>query len=214
MRLTPPRNEVLTKPHFCIVCETSLTLEHYQNKIMKALILTRRTRLPASIRLCLNASAISFTVVDVNQKVTKGLVELIKTHILDAHPDLIIIDGEYGNEDARIWTELSKFSTQTLRLRIFSGKNLPESLELLQVAHAVKTDGSGVIIFIEKPSEAVRAELRRIGALWVWPTLHKPSGLESSFYKIITGVHRIANGFKDLFEVAVREFNNEFRGKK
>ncbi len=177
---------------------------------MKALLLTRRTRIPASIRQCLNAGASTFVVTEVTGGNHYQIAESIRRHIRYSAPTIIAIDGEYGATDAAAWTQLSKLDPESLRLRILSDQGLPKSLELLKIAHAVKGNLTGVVIFIEKPSDTLRTELRRIGALWVWPTLNKPTGLESSFYKIITGIHRFTAGFKDLIDVAV----GEITGKK
>jgi hypothetical protein len=175
---------------------------------MKALVLTRRTRLPASIRLCLNASTIPFSIAELSTDRSIEPATKMQGHINDADPSIIIIDGSYSPNDSQIWTELSKLDTKQLRQRILTGKKLPESLELLRLAHAVKEENCSIVVFIDQPSTILRDELRQLGALWVWPSLDKPSGTEASFYKIITGVHRFASGLRDLINVGVDEFKN------
>ncbi|MDD5165428.1 MAG: hypothetical protein PHG25_02740 [Candidatus Pacebacteria bacterium] len=173
---------------------------------MKALVLTRRTRLPASIRLSLNATSIQFVVGEITNAKPADAVMSLQKLINSSSPDIIAIDGDYGSDDARLWRELSELTIAKLRLRILSGIGLPESLKLLRLANAVKDETYNIVIFIEQPSDGLRAELRQLGALWVWPTLHKPSGLETSFHKTITGARSVAAGLCDLVAAGLKAF--------
>ena len=164
-------------------------------KKINTLVLTRRAAPPISIFKCLELATLlspKYANIDCN----KSAVDHI---LLEEEPGVVMIDGEYGVEDRQLWAKLNTMTRTALRLYLLDPESdLPQSLLLLGLIHALKEDGTAVVIFLDDANDMVKAELMKIGATAVWPTLNRLSNFESSFYQIASGAQMVGTGVSTL----------------
>lgn len=160
-------------------------------KTIKTLVLTKKVRPPISIRECLKtASVLSAQFVEVACS-SSDISRLLSKE----KPKIVMIDGEHGKEDRALWESMSKMTQSALRLHLLDhAAQLPESLQITKLIHALKEDSTTVILFIDGPSDTLRAELGKLGASFVWPSLNRLSRFESSFYQTVLGAKTLGTG--------------------
>jgi hypothetical protein len=165
---------------------------------IKAVVFTRRTTPPTSIVQCLKAASF----IGPTFRDPQANVDSINELLSKEKPRLVLIDGEYSLDDKTKWQTLSKKNAVELRLYLLSQSatpdNLPESLNVMRIVHALKGGQVDIAIFIDAPSEALKMELKALGADVVWPTLHTLSKLEESFYSILGGTKAVAVGLAGM----------------
>jgi hypothetical protein len=117
-------------------------------------------------------------------------------------PGLVFIDGDYSINDDAKWTKIMKMSEVELKLYLLekaaTDGELPESYNLLCMVNAFRNSSTTIVIFVEDPSEPLKAELKRRGADFVWPSLNKLSNFESSFFSILNGTKEIFAGMEGV----------------
>jgi hypothetical protein len=163
---------------------------------MNTVVISRRKHLPPPIQKCLEtAGRMTKYFVDDPKCSTRSVAQMLSSE----NPKFVLIDGEYGPKDREILAGLNLMDQTALRLRLLDPKSeLPQSMQILKLVHALKPDSLNIVIFIDDPSDALKQELTRMGASFIWPTLNRLSKLESSFHHFVGNAKVAASGLTGM----------------
>src|ERR1035437_8712508 len=119
-------------------------------KKLNAVVITRRTTPPISIRKCLEAAPLLSP-----QFFESALSRTDVARILSKEkPSIVMVDGEYGTDDRNLWAAMNLMGRLQLRLYLLdSNSRLPASLRALKLIIAMKEDSTTVVIFLDGASD-------------------------------------------------------------